>query len=93
MDAADDTGLDDDSPNAGQTPESLHYHDQERRCDMCQHFGPANECSVLKQPVSPQGACDAFETFEAGESGDDTDGDFDDSGEESFAPVAGGYDS
>jgi hypothetical protein len=87
--------LDDDSSTAGQSPESLHYHDEERRCDMCQNFGAGNECSVLKQPVSPQGACDAFEAFDGAtrESGDDTDGDFDDSGEESYSPVGGGYDS
>lgn len=89
--------LDQDTPGTDgsrvNTPESLRYHDEERRCDMCQHFGPANECEVLEQPVSPQGACEAYRAATPGESrpGDDAD-DFDDSGEESYSP-AGGYDS
>src|SRR4051794_4210363 len=90
-----DDELDQDTPGTDgsgvNTPESLRYHDEERRCDMCQHFGPANECEVLKQPVSPQGACEAYRAATPGESRADDD-DFDDSGEESYAPV-GGYDS
>jgi hypothetical protein len=42
------------------TPEALNFHDDEQRCDMCQHFGRAGQCAVLKMPVPPEGGCNAF---------------------------------
>jgi hypothetical protein len=54
------------------TPEAVHYHDEEQRCDGCDHFGSGNQCSVLKMPVSPEGGCNAFRAG-AGEAESDRD--------------------
>lgn len=43
------------------SPEHVHYHDDEQRCDMCANFGRGNQCAVLNIPVSPEGGCNAFQ--------------------------------
>lgn len=55
-------GADSDAPPApGRvTPEAVHYHEDEQRCDTCDYFGRGNQCSVLNMPVSPEGGCNAF---------------------------------
>lgn len=83
-------------PGAGVTPESVKYHEQAQRCDLCQNLGQDNQCSVLKQEVSPEGGCDAFTPGSQPQGGDDDDmdddtedDDFDDSDEESYSPLDG----
>lgn len=68
---------DDDSTGGGPSPEHVHFHEDEQRCDMCVHF-EGNRCNYLKMPVPPEGGCIAFENSTDG--GDDNDADMDDDG-------------
>lgn len=64
-------------PSAGGvSPEHVHYHDDEQRCDGCSNFGRGNQCSVLQMPVSPEGGCNAYQSGGAG-TDDDHDSDVD----------------
>ena len=83
------------------TPEALHYHDGEQRCDACSHFGRSNNCAVLQMPVEPEGGCNAFrgsaddeEQEDLGED-DETAWGEEDEDEEDVAPAGprGGYGS
>jgi hypothetical protein len=59
---------DDDSTGTGNvSPEHVHFHTEEQRCDLCSYFSAGN-CSYLKMRVPPEGGCIAFK---AGGSDDD----------------------
>ena len=46
-------------------PEAVHYHDEEQRCELCQHFGQDGQCAVLQMPVQAEGGCNAFSAQDA----------------------------
>jgi hypothetical protein len=48
------------------SPESLHYHDDLQRCDMCTHFGQDGHCDMLQRTVQAEGGCAAYDAMEQG---------------------------
>lgn len=83
---------------AGVTPEALHYHDDEQRCDGCTHMGSGNHCDLLQMPVEPEGGCIGFSATDMGgapevepeEGTGDEDDLEDEDDEEAYAPLGAG---
>lgn len=71
-----DNTADQDTPAGQVSPEHVHYHDDEQRCDMCRYFGRGNQCSYLGIPVPPEGGCIAFKNG-VGDEDPDADADTD----------------
>jgi hypothetical protein len=72
-----DDDADDVSSSGKVTPEAVHYHQGEQRCDQCQHFGSGGQCAVLNMRVAPEDGCNAFRS---GDGADDSDMDEQDTG-------------